>query len=412
MSNKPVKAAFIDDIIRAVDSYPTTLFLKNLPRLIGSYFPLAEIIFYYKDARGDSLVPYANHLDSDQLPVLNEKNKIVSAFTKNLSPFWLGEEEQIYVDVFNRETENLISRHQLNVVFPLSFKKRFRGLILAHMDKMAKKRMDEIADILLAAATVFIPYIELERMELKNDRNYYKLFKFDRLVLLGEMLASFAHECRTPLHAIQIELKELKDQFVPNEDADASLTQLQHQTSRLSRLIQSLLSFSKVRDISEESFNLKNYMEMLLDEIPKKRKPPGVIIDVNIDPAFYIYSDKNRLRQVLTNILFNAFDALNKEGLIVIDAYRESGKRRKEEVYVLTIKNNGPAIPQHIKERIFEPFFTTRETGTGLGLYIAYGIMESLKGELDVESSDKGTTFFITLPGGSECQGGQSEKKM
>lgn len=401
MRNRKIeKTGFIYEVIESIEYNPTSIFLKEFPQIIKKHLPLPHIIFYYKDIRGDRYIPFSDELNTGDLIVLKDTSKIIAAFTKNQEALFLSDKQQIYIDLFNKDTDNLLSKNNINLIIPTHFKKNFYGLILAYLERKDKKLSSEIVDTLRMVTNIFIPWVETERLELKNDRNYYKLFKFDRLVLLGEMVASFAHEFRTPLHTIQLEMKELADQLKPDSIQSASFERLNRQISRLRKLINSLLSFSKAQDMYRENFKLKIYIDTLLDEIPKKKIPPGVKIETKIEEDIQVFSDKNRLRQVITNILFNAFDAVSKGGEIEIEAYIESQSGEKDEKCIVSIKDNGPGIPQEIKERIFEPFFTTRETGTGLGLYIAYGIINSLKGSLDVESSGKGTAFFIRLPKG------------
>ncbi len=397
---KDRKNLFLREILQDGGQLPTAVFLEQYPVIIRKYFPLNHIIFYHRTTRGDTYVPFTTSFNTEELPVLKQASRLISAFAKNADSLFLGDGEQIYLDIFNKDTGNLFSDKQLNLVVPAHYKDHFHGLLLARLEKKHKKHLKEITEALATAAGVFIPRIEMERLELKNDRNYYKLFKFDRLVLLGEMVASFAHEFRTPLHTIQMDIKEILDQLPRNKKINDSLGRIDRQMARLRQLIHSLLSFSKVQDISRETFPLKPYVETLLEEIPKKRTPTALAIVTSLAPNCCVYSDKNRLRQVLTNILFNAFDAAGEHGEVKLEVYNAENNGHKDVNSIIAIHDNGPGIPREIKERVFEPFFTTKENGTGLGLYISYGIVETLKGSLDIESSEEGTTFFITLPGG------------
>ena len=101
----------------------------------------------------------------------------------------------------------------------------------------------------------------------------------------------------------------------------------------------------------------------------------------------------------MLNILFNAFDAAGPNGEVTLKAYKEPRKINLTEKVIISIEDNGPGIKKEIKEKIFEPFFTTKENGTGLGLYISHGIMNSLNGDLDVHNSDKGTIVRLILEG-------------
>jgi two-component system, NtrC family, sensor kinase len=104
------------------------------------------------------------------------------------------------------------------------------------------------------------------------------------------------------------------------------------------------------------------------------------------------------VQQVFLNIINNAIDAVQEEGLIKISSYS------KDEHFVrVSIKDNGSGIPRDKLKHIFEPFYTTKGKGTGLGLSISYGIVQRLGGSIHVESEiNKGTNFFVDIPIRSE----------
>ena len=114
-----------------------------------------------------------------------------------------------------------------------------------------------------------------------------------------------------------------------------------------------------------------------------------------------VSSDGNRLKQVFINVLFNALEALTGQ---------ESGDHRHPHLQriqracpkISTTSSpsaiTGPGIPAAIKDRVLEPFFTTKKEGTGLGLYISYSIMKTLKGDLEIHSSRQGTRVNLILP--------------
>lgn len=114
--------------------------------------------------------------------------------------------------------------------------------------------------------------------------------------------------------------------------------------------------------------------------------------DMNIPE---ISSDRSQLQQVFLNIINNAIDAIDKQGIINIKTYKESNH------IVVKIMDTGKGIPENIVSQIFNPFFTTKTEGkgTGLGLSITYKIIEKIGGTISAESrKNKGTTFTITLP--------------
>jgi len=114
-------------------------------------------------------------------------------------------------------------------------------------------------------------------------------------------------------------------------------------------------------------------------------------------PLPQIQIDPEQIREVLVSLIINACEAMGNSGRI--DIYEEEGRvKDMGDVVFIRLADNGPGIPDSIKEKIFQPFFTTKEEGTGLGLAIAERIIKKHRGSLRVESREgKGTTFIITL---------------
>jgi signal transduction histidine kinase len=113
-----------------------------------------------------------------------------------------------------------------------------------------------------------------------------------------------------------------------------------------------------------------------------------------------VESDGNRLKQVFINVFFNALEALKgiENSEIIIRIYSEYNDLPKNIRHIIAITDNGPGIPAAIKEKVLQPFFTTKKEGTGLGLYISYSIMKTLKGDLEIHSSGQGTRVNLILP--------------
>jgi signal transduction histidine kinase len=111
-----------------------------------------------------------------------------------------------------------------------------------------------------------------------------------------------------------------------------------------------------------------------------------------------IQGDPEQLKELLVNLMVNACEAIGERGRIMI--YEEEGVTEPlGRVVVIKVRDNGPGVPDGIKEQIFQPFFSTKEEGTGLGLSIALRIVEDHGGCLNLRSREgKGTTFIITLP--------------
>jgi signal transduction histidine kinase len=137
----------------------------------------------------------------------------------------------------------------------------------------------------------------------------------------------------------------------------------------------------------------------------------GVEVRVDIPEALRpIQGDPAQLRQIFTNFLTNAFEAMNGAGLVEITAVAQAGEEetgpdQNGPTVVITVSDNGPGIPPEVMDRIFSPFFTTKPQGSGLGLAIVRKIVDAHDGRIDVsERAGGGTVFRVTLPFRSQQQ--------
>ena len=145
--------------------------------------------------------------------------------------------------------------------------------------------------------------------------------------------------------------------------------------------------------------SLEEIIESSYQSVSLKR-PENIKVSTEYEKGLVIESDSQRLQQVLVNIFLNALDALEgRAGDILIRTFL-TGKNRlpSREMYNISIKDNGPGIPESFRNRLFQPFQTTKEDGTGLGLYISYGLMKSLGGDIRINSSSQGTEVVLSLP--------------
>ncbi len=389
----------ISDTIVAAPSM--TDFLRQLPGIIRKYLPLKSTVVFYRGQTGNHFQSYPEVLENSPVQPLDEQSDIIRSFVNHKRAILLDSDENMYYDIFNKNSDRLLDRFDLNLIIPLHCRRYYRGMVLGRLDNKKKNFLKEVEEMVQAAANIFIPIIETERLELENDRNYYRLFKFDRLVLLGEMVASIVHELKTPMGTVLLEIQELNDRLAKlgHTQLTPSCKKIKEEVRRVDRFIRSLLSFSKFKEIEMQHLTLDEFVREALEEIPGKRIPPGLRLSTHLESCQIIPIDRNRTRQVFFNLLFNAFDAAGIDGNVTIGTYSERKETQKDIRYIISIRDNGPGIADEIKERIMEPFFTTKEEGTGLGLYISYGIMQSVKGDLEIESNSDGTTVYIILPG-------------
>jgi PAS domain S-box-containing protein len=237
---------------------------------------------------------------------------------------------------------------------------------------------------------VMIAFKDLNQMRSIQAR----LQQADQLMALGTVTAGVAHEIRNPLASLR-GLAELLGRDLPAGDhrrryVDTMLESI----DRLNRLIEDLLLFSAPRAAEVDDLDLPRTLAetATLAQVGVGERPVLVQYTPPAHPLF-VRGSRERLIQVLTNIVMNATQATPDGGVVTIRAGERDG------FAVVDVHNTGSFIPAAVRRQLFVPFFTTKPTGTGLGLAIARQIVTSMDGRIEVDSDEeRGTTFTVELP--------------
>ncbi|MEW6349709.1 MAG: ATP-binding protein, partial [Thermodesulfobacteriota bacterium] len=230
-----------------------------------------------------------------------------------------------------------------------------------------------------------------------------QLVQSRKLASLGTMLAGVAHEVNNPLSNIssscEILLEELDES--DTEFQRTILVKVIEQVEKARRLILNLLEFSRTKELDEERVNLKETIEKTL-ALLEAEKPPGVRVKVELEDRLFIRADRPKIEQVFTNLISNAFQAIEGEGEVKIRALA-----KRDGTVKIRISDSGKGISDEDLPKVFDPFFTTKDVGkgTGLGLFITHDIILRHQGTIQVKSApDKGTVFCIRLPAAETSQ--------
>ena len=228
-----------------------------------------------------------------------------------------------------------------------------------------------------------------------------ELVHSERLASVGRLAAGVAHEIGNPVTGIACLAQNLK---YDTEDPEILETgdQILSLTGRVTRIVQSLVSFSHAGQQADNVLHQVNPRECVQEAINllSLQKERNQVVFINEVPAdLELEADSQRLIQVFVNLLSNSRDASTEGGRIVVEGSVLAGYAR------LTVTDEGSGIPPEVADRIFEPFFTTKDPGegTGLGLAMGYTIVEDHKGSIEIESPvdrerGNGTRFIILLP--------------
>jgi signal transduction histidine kinase len=216
----------------------------------------------------------------------------------------------------------------------------------------------------------------------------------EHLATLGELAAGLAHEIRNPLAGIAGVGDVMGRELPPESASRAVLTDVQNEIVHIQNILNDLLSYARPRPPTFHPANLNTTIEqaILLARQQVRARPVKVLFTP--DPSLpSVVHDPALIQQVVLNLLLNGIQAIPREGTVEVNLTPEDGQ------VLICVKDNGRGIPPEALPKIFKPFFTTRKEGTGLGLSLANGIVQSHGGTIEARSTPgQGTQFRIHLP--------------
>ncbi|MBC7976155.1 MAG: hypothetical protein H7138_14380, partial [Myxococcales bacterium] len=225
-----------------------------------------------------------------------------------------------------------------------------------------------------------------------------------RLAALGQFAAAIAHDIRTPLTSISMNVQILRRKLQLPDDDREHLDIALEELARLDRSVAEILDFAKPVKLMSEPIDVgeliettkKNLTPVLFERGVAVRVDLGAVTDAGARPsdALTVHGDPQRLRQVLTNLVDNAANASRPGTEVTLRASATADHH-----VAIEVEDHGRGIGDDDLPRIFEPFFTTRPDGTGLGLAIVHKVIRAHGGDIKVRSTlGGGSTFTITLP--------------
>jgi two-component system, NtrC family, sensor kinase len=251
----------------------------------------------------------------------------------------------------------------------------------------------------------------LEKMVEERTRQlketHAKLLHQDKMASLGKLSASVVHEINNPiagiLNLIILIKRIIEEGSMSQKELDLFsryLNLMETETRRTSRIVSSLLAFSRQSKVDLKRLSVNRLLEKILFLNSNLLKMNGVEVEKKLDANLPdIVGSEDQLQQVFMNLVSNAGEAIEVNGGGVLSI--ESECFSEGDKITVSFRDTGTGIREENLPRLFEPFFTTKKKGkgVGLGLSVAYGIIEEHGGSINVESEEgKGTTFKVELP--------------
>jgi len=298
----------------------------------------------------------------------------------------------------NEWLRDALQKYRWEVVVPFRVGPTLLGfLILGPKEELQSFSLQdlEILEELGAEAAIAL---DNARLYAEVQQSQAVLRRADRSSALGVLAAGIAHEIRNPLVTIQTFFQLAPDRLDDEEFVTSFLKTASGEVTRISKLINELLSFARSPSSELAPTDLNDVVQGALVLLTPEARKHGVRLEDCLDPLIpAVLGNYEQIRQVLINLIFNALQATSRGGKVTVSTRR---------VHVdgidygqIEVHDTGRGIPAADLENIYHPFFTTKASGTGLGLAIVQRILAEHDGRIFVASEEgKGTYFFVDFP--------------
>ncbi len=292
------------------------------------------------------------------------------------------------------------------VVKPLALDNGRAGLLRIALSTASMERVwrrDRLAALVLGLAVLGLGILGMAGIFYTQHRHLAEMGALEaemerreRLSTLGNMAAAVAHEIRNPLNAVSMGLQRLRVEFEPAEGEEyrSLLDLVQGEVRRLNAIVEDFLSLARPLALKPQPIAVPALLDEVLSLVDGEARGAGITIKSVIPSELPpLEADRDRIKQVLLNLVLNAVQAMPGGGTLTLGASASGG------AVILSVTDTGSGIPPEVLPRLFEPYVTTKAKGLGLGLAIARRIVEAHGGRIEAENRPEGgSRFRVTLP--------------
>ncbi len=280
--------------------------------------------------------------------------------------------------------------------FPLRYEGKLTGVLLA--DPAPRVFLDENEAILAGLVRQISHSIEACRVVDEKIALEKTLLAQEHLAALGNAAATIAHEVKNPLGSIRALAQLMTEDAEVDRQHGDGLRYIMSECDRLDSSVRQLLTFSRPASGELAEVDVSALLEAMARTLDREYSAGGVRVSASIAPGLVLEkSDSHGLQQIVLNLALNAIQASSAGGEVRLEAGRSAGGG-----VAIAVSDQGPGIPESLREKIFQPYYTTKQKGTGLGLPIVRKNVRRLGGRLELESpvaGGRGTRMIVTLPG-------------
>jgi len=242
-----------------------------------------------------------------------------------------------------------------------------------------------------------------ERKKLDDETRdlYHQLLQAEKMAALGQTISGVAHELNNPLATILSWAERLSQKPTNDDSLRRGLETILNESERAARIVRNLLTFARKRQTTRAMVDINHVVRETLALRAYDQQLSNIsVLDALAAGLPQVFADGYQVQQVLLNLIINAEQAMlssHGRGILVVRSWHDADR----ESIILEINDDGPGIPEDVQPKIFDPFFTTKEVGkgTGLGLTVAYAIVQEHGGRIRLESRPQGgASFFVEMP--------------
>jgi signal transduction histidine kinase len=330
-------------------------------------------------------------------------DRLIKWLNTNKCPLDVTRHAEI-VKFLSTAEQEIIEKTDTALVIPLIVAGRLIGVLFVSRKISGVAYTEREIETLSAVASRSALVIEHATLHHMEELKLKKLLHADKLATVGELAAGAAHEIRNPLTTIRSAIQFLQKDLT--KEMQLLVDGIIEEVDRIDQIISGLLSFGKSSELKIGPVDIVETLNQTLLMLDSELRKRNIEVEKENEPAnATITADESQLKQVFLNVLLNSIQAMPQGGKIILRIKEDPGRQSmvggKGSICVM-IKDTGVGIPEKNLSRVFDPFYTTKETGTGLGLTISYGIVSKHGGEIEIESATEGintgTAVVISLP--------------
>ncbi len=378
--------------------------LAATEEIIRILFASETIFFLLYDSEAKRLTGHSSNENRHRelvrdlvLPVANSTSLAFKSFTENtiLTLFQDGEQSNNLADM---QLFNVINSKGM-IYLPMRVKQERIGVIVISISEEKEKDVSRHHKQLQLIAEQTAISLHLEDMGRKEERK----LQAERMATASLAARKVVHEVNNPLGIISNYLKLLEIKISDKTDIQQELQILDEEINRISTIIDQFGTFVETTSTTYKTkrINVNDQISNMLKILTVSLlDPAGIEADFTPEPLLVeISTEQDKLKQIIINLVKNSAEAMSRGSSISITTSNKVKDNITKDI-VITISDDGPGIPEKIREKLFSPFMTTKGHGhSGLGLSIVHRAVQDLGGTIECESNrEKGTCFTISLP--------------